>query len=79
MSGNDKLSLAELIHKGYVERSLMATPSGGDYSEAHYFDENWNYTTKDVAMHMVIKEFNSMREVINEIIMDRDVSASKGK
>ena len=79
MSDNGKLSLAELIHKGYVERSLMKTPNGGDYSEAHYFDEDWNYTTKDVAMHMVIKEFNSMREVINEIIMDRDVSASKGK
>lgn len=79
MSGNEKLSTAELIHMGYVERSLMKTPSGGDYSEAHYFDENWNYTTKDVAMHMVIKEFNSMHEVINVINMERDLSVSKGK
>ena len=79
MSGNDKLSLAELIHKGYVERSLMATPNGGDYSEAHYFDENWNYTTKDDAVYMVIKEFNNMREVINEILMERDTSILKRK
>lgn len=79
MSGNDKLSLAELIHKGYVERSLMKTPNGGDYSEAHYFDEDWNYTTKDVAVYMVIKEFNNLRDVINETIMERDVSVSKGK
>ena len=79
MSENGKLSIGELIHNGYVERSLMETPSGGDYSEAHYFDENWNYTTKDLAMHMVIKEFDSMHEVINEIVMDRDMSVSRGK
>ena len=79
MNENEELSIGELINKGYVERSFMATPNGGDYSEAHFFDEKWNYTTKDVAMHMVIKEFNSMHEVINVINMERDVSVSKGK
>ena len=56
--------------------NLMKTPSGGEYSEAHFFDENWNYTTKDKSMYMVIKEFNIMDEVINELIMSRDINFS---
>lgn len=81
MSNNDnmnakKMSTRELINKNFVERSLMKTPSGGEYSEAHFFDENWNYTTKDKSMYMVIKEFNIMDEVINELIMSSDVNSS---
>ena len=54
----------------------MKTPSGGEYSEAHFFDDKFNYTTKDKAVYMVIKEFNVMDEVINELVMSKNVNAS---
>ena len=84
MNNNDnmntqEMSTQELINKKFVERSMMKTPSGGDYSEAHFFDENWNYTTKDKAMYMVVKEFNVMGKVINELVMSKSVNTSVRK
>ena len=73
------MNIEELLHKGYVERSMMKTPIGGEYSEAHFFDENWNYTTKNLAEHMVVKEFDSNGNVINEISMDRKSNDSSKK
>ena len=70
------MNIEELLHKGCVERSMMKTPMGGDYSEAHFFDENWNYINKNAAVHMIIKEFDSKGKVINEITMSKNTSSN---
>lgn len=62
-------NIDELLSNGSVERSFIKTPAGGDYSEAHFFDKDWNYTFKNSAVYMVIKEFNNNKEVINETVM----------
>jgi len=49
------------------ERRDRPTPSGGDYSEVFYFDDNGNNVDKTVATKAVIKECREDGTVINEI------------
>lgn len=43
------------------------TPSGGDYSEIFYFNENGEPVDEEVADKCVIRECLSNGELINEI------------
>ena len=61
----------DLEKKGFMEKLIMKTPNGGDYSEAHFFDENWEYTTKDKAEHMIIRELKMDGTLLYETFMNR--------
>ena len=61
-----------MIKKGCIEISRAKTPSGGDYAEAHYLDNNHNYTSKEKAALMVIKEYKDDGTMLNEIFMYRN-------
>lgn len=66
----NKQKLQEL---GFMERLSIKTPSGGDASEAYFFDENWNYTTKENAVHIIIQEYKD-GIMINENFLEKNVS-----
>lgn len=68
------MNINELEKNKFVEKLVIKTPNGGDYSEAHFFDENWEYTTKDKAVHMIIKELKLDGSLIYETFMDRIIS-----
>lgn len=70
------MNINELEKNKFVEKLIMRTPNGGDYSEAHFFDENWRYTIKDKAAHMIIKEFKLDGSLICETFLDRVISES---
>ncbi|NLV90235.1 MAG: hypothetical protein GX032_02060 [Tenericutes bacterium] len=54
------------------ERINKKTPSGGDYSEAHFFDNDWKYTTKDQAQNIVIRECNNDGTLLRETYMHKN-------
>lgn len=43
------------------------TPSGGDYSEVYYFDDNNNSIDEKQATKCVIRECKKDGELVNEI------------
>lgn len=43
------------------------TPSGGDYSEIYYMDEDGNPTDEDEAVTCIIRECKSDGTLLNEI------------
>lgn len=63
--------LTSLIAKGYVETSRHRTPHGGDYSEAHYLDKDHNYTSKEKASVMIIRELKDDGTLVQETFMHR--------
>ena len=46
----------KLLNNGTVERVYGKTPNGGDYAEAHYFDDNFKYVVKENAVNIIIRE-----------------------
>lgn len=63
----------ELQDMGFMESLVITTPNGGDLAEAYFFDEGWNYTTKENSVHMIIKEFKN-GVMINETFFEKDYS-----
>lgn len=61
----------DLEKNRFMEILIMKTPNGGDYSESYFFDENWKYTTKENAQHIIIKEYKNNGELIMETFMDK--------
>ena len=64
----NKQKLQEL---GFMETLFIETPSGGDASEAYFFNENWEYTTKENAIHIIIQELKN-GIIINETYLDKE-------
>ncbi len=55
-----------LEESGCIQRIYGMTPAGGDYSEAHFFDSDDRYTTKDKAVRIIIRECKRDGELIKE-------------
>ena len=49
------------------ERINEPTPSGGDYSEIYYFNDEMEPTDEAIATRCVIREFRRDGELLNEI------------
>lgn len=56
----------EIFKNKYAEKIYMNTPNGGDYIVIYYFDENDNYTTKENAYKLIVKEYKYDETVVNE-------------
>ncbi len=54
------------------ERINLKTPSGGDYYEAHFFDNEWKYTTKDKTVNVIIRECKEDGTLVKETFMHRN-------
>jgi hypothetical protein len=56
----------------YYEKVVGKTPSGGDYSEAHYFDDNRKYVHKSKATSIIIRECKANGDIIIEHYMIKE-------
>lgn len=57
----------ELTSDNAYERIDEMTPSGGDYSEIFYLDDNHNIVNPEKATKCVIRELKNSGELVNEI------------
>jgi hypothetical protein len=48
-----------------MERTEGPTPSGGAYSEAHFFDDDMNPVSKESATQIIIRECSKDGTLIN--------------
>lgn len=49
------------------EKVIRKTPSGGDYSEIYYLDDDGNPAENDVATKCMIRECKADGTLLNEI------------
>lgn len=71
------MELEELYEMGYAERANIKTPAGGDYSDAHFFDDEWHYTEKEKARHVIIREYSTDGKLLKETFMNKTVQPNE--
>lgn len=73
VKNNEIINLDDIPDDGgiYHERYDKKTPSGGDYSEIFYLDENGKTADKSVATRAVIYECMADGTAINRTFMEK--------